>query len=401
MRQFFRAPKTVTAKILFQHLDNGDKIFLIRNKKIESGNHMKKITSALLAVIFLFTVSACSSKTENSTPPSVKPQMDDDLQIEEGGTAGMTLFKCDNTLSACTDIGEKFWDDVIIGFKGFDELKDGAFIHVDAKYKLYSGGYAGYIDDMYIYEISNEKMLSPNEVISQGLIPPYDSSEEYVRGPHLIVKKGKNYIICPDLPNYRLYNDKEEFLWESDNYRACANYIEDDSERPVLYTDSIHNSYWVVRIGDIYYAHCANNGLHKGWKVLLNRQFENKPIGFDLEDGQVMKVGSTLGSIINGGEKNYVNVPMFEYMDQYNRERYAALNYDCSKDHWDNVSSYEDGCSYQYYTNADSTEYVIFCLEGRFHVYCANSSEIKNERLLGVFNTSEEVDKALGRNSVS
>ena len=384
----------------------------------ERDKHMKKITSALLALLMLST-TACTLKpgktepadgraamtaaaeavTEFKPQPTVMIQLPTDVEIDlsdidfpdnllikEGGTAAMTLFKCGKSTYACID-GSDVWE--VVSEPAEAELKDGEFIHVDAKYKLLSGGVKGFKNRKQITSVSNEKSLSPDEVVSNGSLLPYDASRGFFQSPRLIVKDGRNYIICRDsLHQYRLYDDKGERLCTEDSYMACAGFLE-DTEPPVSYSRSGNFPFWVVRIGDSYYAYSRFAG-NDSWKALLNMQSENRPVGFVLEDGQVMKVDSTMFYLVNGGEKNYVNIPMFEKMEHFHREHYSALNSDCSKDHWDRVSSYENGRSYQYY--ADNTEYVIFCLEGRYHVYSGKDTE----KLLGVYSSPEEVNSALG-----
>ena len=377
---------------------------------------MKKIISALLITLML-TATSCSAEIKNTdspeptvatttgtaaseteaeiqTLPSIKILTDlddyeypDKLNIKEGGIVSLTLFKCGNGFYACND-GFNSWDKVS-GPADVD-LKDGEFLHADTKYNLMYGGIKGFVGQRQITEISNEKKLSVDEVVTQGSIAPYDASKGAFQSPRLIVKDGRNYIICRDpLLKYRLYDDKGELLCTEDTYMACADYIEDDKEHNISYSASGNFPFWVVRVGDIYYAY-SRYGENNSWKALLNMKFENKPVGFELEDGQVMKVDSTSFYIVNGGENNYVNVPMFEKMDHFSWEQYTSLNSDCSKDHWDRVSSYEEGKSYQYYAN--NTEYVIFRLEGRFHVY----GDMETEKLLGGYDTSAEVNKALG-----
>ena len=377
---------------------------------------MKKIISALLITLML-TATSCSTEnkpteqdptaattigtvisedaSDKQTPSINILTFEDDhpdkLTIKEGGTAPMTLFRCGNAFYACID-GSKGWEKVS-GPANVD-LKDGAFLHVDATYKLQYGGIAGYKGQKLISQVSNEKTLSPDEIISRGSIAPYDPSEGRFQSPRLIEKNGKNYIICMDpLGKYRLYDDKGENIFTSETYMECAESVLNDGDRKISYSRSNNFPFWVVRIGDLYYAY-SRFGENNNWKVLLDLNLQNKPIGFELEDGQAMKISSASFYIINGGDNNYVNVPMFEKMDHYSRSHYTDLNSDCSKDQWDNVTVYRDGKSYQYY--ADNTEYVIFFLEGRFHVYCGRSSSMETEKLLGVYNTAAEVNAALG-----
>lgn len=369
---------------------------------------MKK---ALVMIVALFMVfgSACSSKL-NTQESSGADKDDssasddggakgysypDELLYEEGGTESMTIFRCGAAYYACVD-GSQGWGTLSGGLpEAFgDELEDGEFIHADAEYKRVYGGIAGYMGNKAVRKISNERSLELNDVVDLGAIAPYDFVEGEFSGLRLIVKDGKNYLICRDpLLQYRVYDDSNNLLCTYETSMACSGFLDEGENQSVQYSRGTNIPYLVVRIGDVYYAYSGYEG-NNTWTPLLNMQFENKPVGFELEDGQVMKINSTLVYIVNGGDGKYVNNPMFEKMDHFSRTHYTSLNIDASEGRWEQYSSYENGKSYEYYN--DGYEYVIFCLDGRFHVYYGKSSDMETEKILGVYDSAEKVNDALG-----
>ena len=193
------------------------------NKNIESGNHMKKITSALLATVLIFTLTSCSTAPAKETNRYIT---NDELETVEGGTAGMTVFKSDvYNVYALID-GNRQWEPVS-GLEKEEDLTEGSFIHVDAKYDLLYGGISGYKGLKSVTGISNRKDLDPKDVIAQELILPYNSHSIMKDDIRLIDKEGQDFILtCDSKPAYRLFDDNGEFLYKTEDKDALTNFIE-------------------------------------------------------------------------------------------------------------------------------------------------------------------------------
>jgi hypothetical protein len=175
---------------------------------------------------------------------------------------------------------------------------------------------------------------------------------------------------------------------------ACAAYLEYGEDQDIIYGSVSYPSCWVMRIGDVYYAYSRNGGNNK-WTPLLNKQFENKPIGFELTDGQAMKVDTTTMYLVNSTKYGYVNAPMFETMKDFYQINYDTIINETCRMHWEEASSYENGILYQYSYGLD--QYLIFYLDDRFYVYHENYCDINTDEFIGVFMSAEEVNVGVGR----
>ena len=80
-------------------------------------------------------------------------------------------------------------------------------------------------------------------------------------------------------------------------------------------------------------------------------------------------------------------VDVFFYMMQ--RRDYDILN----KDHWEEGLAKEDYACAEY----DCGRYMIFYLDGQYHVYHDDMTVDEEDHFIGVFNSEEQVDEAMGR----
>ena len=362
---------------------------------------MKKILVLILALAVLLSC-ACNKKASETTDDdssdtdnsSIEIEFDypDQLKYIDGGTASMTIYKCGACYYACVD-GTQVWTD-LCGEPPV-VIEDAEFIHVEADYNLAYGGIAGYWGTMHITKVRDERVLSLNEVVDCRMLALYDPSEGGFTGARLIVKDGKNYMICRDpLRKYRIYDEDANPLCTYDTAMAAAAYLDEGNNQAVEYSSPTNIPYLVIRIGDIYYAYSRYSGTST-WTPLLNMQFENKPVGFELEDSQAMKIKSSRVYIVNGGDEGYVNAPMFENAKDFSRITYADVNADGANNRWEITDSYEDGKLYSYYAN--SVEYLIFYFDGCFYLYSETGSDLNTEVFAGKYNSPEEVDSVLGR----
>lgn len=353
---------------------------------------MKKSLVLALAVVTLFGC-ACTQKTEPSGPSDPSDSVrsyryPDELLFDEGGTDSMTVFRCGAVYYACVD-GSQQWETL---YSCPFETEEGVFVHIEADYTKAYGGVAGFAGNKSIKNVRDEKLVTLKEVIASDAIAGYQISEASFAGLRLIEKDGNNYLICrTPLGQYRLYDDDMNLMCSNDTSMACYYAVYNEGES-IRFERGGNIPYTVIRIGETYYGYSRYND--GPWKPILNMEFENSPVGFELEDGQAMKIDSTSYYIVNGGDAGYDDYPMFERMDHYNRTTYAAIAADAAKIHWEQASSYEDGHMYDYYSGTE--EYVIFYLDGRFYVYYETGSAIDSETFAGGFTSADEVNKTLG-----
>lgn len=362
---------------------------------------MKKELVLTLALVTLLG-SSCSLSGEgsgtgteiyNSDTTATVVQLDypDQMKFTEGGTDNMTIYKCGNCYYVST--GEQSWAQVY-GTPPVN-IEDAEFIYVEADYDLVYGGIKGYWGNKHITEVRNERKLTIDDVVDSRMVALYDREDSSFFGPRLYVKDGINYLIFRDsMHQYRLYDSSGNLLCTYDSSMAVVSYLEDGPDNVMDYGSPANNPYAIFRIGDVYYAYSWYDGINK-WTPLLNMNFENKPVGFELEDGQGMQVNSSCVYIINDVNGNYVNTPMFERMDNYFSVNYSELEGEVHAKRWEQGPRYEDGSLYSYWSGLDL--YLIFYVEGTHFIYCESNSEADTARYVGQYKTADEVNAALGR----
>ncbi len=363
---------------------------------------MKKRLIAGILIMSVLSLCACKPVPQDTAAEGGDGSVDntisgrtydypDQMIIEEGGTADMAIFRCGTGYYACLD-REDSWE-MLAGAPL--ELEDGEFIYAEADYKLLYGGIAGYMGCKQVTGVRNERGISFDDIVDMNMITPYDSEDSVFAGLKLINDDGKNYLICRDpLQKYRLYDDSGNLLCTYDAPMAAAAYLDESADKLIEYSSSANLPFWIMRIGDVYYAYSRYDGFNT-WTPLLNTQFENKPIGFELTDGQAVKVLITSVYKVNGGEDNYLNAPMFEKMEKIEELNYDILNSDASAMHWEEASVYENGKLYRYFYGAE--EYLIFFLDEEFYVYYEDIRDADSRRFIGTFSAPDEVNTAVGR----
>ncbi len=363
---------------------------------------MKKILVLLTSAVILLGCG-CSFKPSQTQDPSAGQSASDtgagqihfdypdQLVNTDGGSASMTIYKCGACFYACDD-GQQVWSAL---YSAPLEMDEGEFIHVDAEYELVYGGVAGYMGSKHVKKVSNEKELTLNEVADLRIIPLYDKDESTFAGLRLIIKDGKNYLMCRDpLLKYRLYDDNANLLCTGDASMTCAAYLEDGSDKTIDYGSSSQLPFYVMKIDGIYYAYSPYDGFNN-WTPLLNMDLENTPVGFDLDDGETIKIGGSRVYKVNGGKENYVNAPMFEQTERLTEINYSVLNSEASAGHWEECPPYENGDLYRYMYSSE--EYLIFRLDDRFYVFFEKNCNTDTDEFLGIFDKPEDVDAAIGR----
>ena len=364
----------------------------------------RKFLAAIVSLSFIFGC-ACSSRDKQqgkdqenglikAIDNAIHYDYPDQLVTEEGGTTSMTVFKCGSVCFACEDGGNS-WE-MLYGC-GPLEIEEDEFIHVEADYNLAYGGVSGYCGNKGIKKVRDKKSITLDDVADNGSLELFDRNNGAFSGLQLIREDERNYLICRDgLLQYRLYDDSMNLLCTYDTPMAVADFLDPESDSTVQYESAVDVSCKIMRMGDVYYSYSSHIGLAQ-WTPLLNLQFENKPIGFELEDGQVMQTDSTRVYIVNGGDEDYVNAPMFEIMDRTKRINYDELIGINPEKDWRWVSQYEDGEVYHYETlDGDRNMYVIFYMNDAFIIYCETNGEMETEKFFGEFSSPEEVNEAFG-----
>ena len=360
---------------------------------------MKK---GLVLTLALLTLLGCSCSLpaqdtdndhDNSDTTATRVHLDypDQLKFTEGGTDNMTIYKCGACYYAST--GEQSWVE-LYGTPPVD-IEDAEFIYVEADYDLVYGGIKGYWGNKHITEVRNERKLTFDEVIDCRLVALYDKEDAGFFGVRLYVKDGENYLIFRGpMRKYSLYDRDGNLLCTYDTSMSVVSYLEDGPDNVTDYGSRANNPYAIFRIGDVYYGYSRYDGINK-WTPILNMNFENRPVGFELEDGEGMKVNSTGVYLVNDADRNYVNVPMFERMDNYFSVNYTELEGEVSAKRWIQGPLYEDGTLYTYSSGLD--QYLIFYIEGTHYIYCETNSEPDTRIFIGQYKTADEVNAALGR----
>ncbi len=345
---------------------------------------MKKIIIWLAAFALLFG-SACNININNSkTYP-------DQLSYAKGSTEYMTIFKCGALYYGCPD-GSSSWEKLVDA--SVTNVGDDEFIYGEVDYELVYGGIAGYRGNKTIKKIKNVMNYKLDEVIDSGSILPYDENDFDFQGLRYAEVNGDYYLIVRDgLGKYRVYNKDCIQLGEYDSGMSAAGSLGIGKETTADVGSSANLPFYVMNINGVYYAYSSHIGFNH-WVQLLNMDFENKPIGFTLGNGQVMKVSSTRVYPVNGGEENYVDAPMFSKMENTERVGYDILNRNASEKHWEEGAPYEEGNLYQYFNGNDN--YLIFYLDRKFVVYHQKSTNMDNVEYAGSFDTVEEVNEILG-----
>ena len=358
---------------------------------------MKKLP-VLLTVFAIVFACGCDAKIDKSPDNStavniadIKFDYPDQIKYVEGGTCTLTVFKCGVCFYACED-GRQEWAEL---YSAPLEMEEGEFVRIDAEYDLAYGGVAGYRGNKRVKKINDEKSLTFDDVVDMRIISLYDKTESTFSGLRLIKQDNKNYLLCRDpLLKYRLYDDKMNLLCTYDTSMACAAVLDDDADNTIEYGSRTSLPFYVMRMGDVYYAYSGHYGFNK-WTPLLDMNFENKPLGFELKDGGTIKISNAKIYKINGGKENYVNAPMFEEAENFEDVNYSVINEKASVCRWEQCTSYENGDLYRYMFSGE--EYLIFYLDGRFHVYYEKGCDPATDAYLGVFDKPEDVDALIGR----
>ena len=302
----------------------------------------------------------------------------------------MTIYKSGACYYACVD-GEKSWKQ-LYGNPPI-EIEDMEFVHCEADYTCVYGGIVGYGGNMDIESVRKVKTLTIDKIVKSELIEEYDIEEPMFNGLRLLVKDGNNFILCRHNGKYYgLYDNKGNLLGDYDTSMDAVAYLSGDADQGISYKQCGGLTFYVIRIGDVYYSYSRYDNFND-WRPVLNMHFENKPVGFALEDGQVMEACYCGLYLVNGGEKGYVNVPMFYRMDYTQRIGFAQLSDDISAKKWVADSLHVNGTMYEY--NYDQDEYVIFCLNDVFYVYRETNGDMESSEFVGVFSDAEETDNAI------
>ena len=152
---------------------------------------------------------------------------------------------------------------------------------------------------------------------------------------------------------------------------------------------------FVFRCGDVYLSYSTCVFLNDRWTPVLDENFNNLPMGFSLEDGEMTVIKNTDILIVNGGDGKYVNAPMLTSPAEAVKLGYYEAFRQNEVAQWtdgDN-SSAKEGDFWEYSADDYNTDHFILFLDGRYLVYHDNGKE---QYLKNVYYTADEVSKALG-----
>ena len=145
---------------------------------------------------------------------------------------------------------------------------------------------------------------------------------------------------------------------------------------------------YVFRCGDTYLAYSRYDG-YSDWSLLYDREMNNMPTGFELEDGETIYINGAEVVILK--TDNSSNIMILDTDDAHVKEKLGigTLTFKTSPYHWEEGIAEGDIVMYQY--GGGNT--MILYIDGRYHVYSDNSDTV----FIGAFDTEKEVDEVLGR----
>ena len=127
---------------------------------------------------------------------------------------------------------------------------------------------------------------------------------------------------------------------------------------------------------------------------MLNRNLENEPEFFSLQDGEVAEFKARAFKV-NGGKKKFNNIPMFtDSVEHFKKLSYDVFIRHFHMNHWEEGASQDEAEFRQYYDNGN--QFLILYLDKKYWVYREILAEKKRE-FVGKFRKASDVDKALRR----
>ncbi len=349
----------------------------------------------LFAILAL--IAAALSSCGNAEPGGGTGTIDissgvicDELFSYDEDNVGLLIFRCGD--SYFSRVGGDVMSLKIQGdIPGGMELPDGGFAVITADITRLSGGIAGFAGNPEIRRLRSFEAIGFEEAAQKYGFEEYTLGEEKYSQPQICVSGGNTYCVLFFYDGVHIYLDGSavgvyETLFEAEAAMGLRTNADTLAELEKVTCMALY----VFRCGDTYLAYSTNIYMNRYWTPLLNAQYENAPSGFELADGEVAVIYDPDLLKVNGGEKGYVNAPMLVSPAEAEKCGYITLTLNTAPEHWEESVPTAEGEMRQY----SAGDWLIFLLGGKYHVYHDTFPE---HELIGIFDTADEVDTALGR----
>jgi hypothetical protein len=346
--------------------------------------------TVLMGMVLLAGCTRVSNPAGGKHPTTGEAVNPDQLYYDYEDNVDFTIFRAGDAYLMCED-GQNGWSGLEgdVQSQGLN-LGDFDFAHVTADMTYLDGGEAGYMNAPMIRKVHNSFSVSFADVLNKGLIEEYDPEEVYFAGPRLYETDDCKYcVVFADYKEYRVYKDGGYIGSYETSYEAEGAIGLHKVDNAADFERLPKLDLYVFRCGDTYLAYCKYYGLSQ-WTPLLDENYENCPSGFTLDDGEFICLHQADVMKVSGGKAGYVNAPMIMNPGSIEECRYDTPALMGSVIHWEERQKIEEGDLMEYHVS----EYLIFYLDGKYHVYAEN--ETKHQELVGVYDTEEEVNAALG-----
>jgi hypothetical protein len=284
--------------------------------------------------------------------------------------------------------GQTGWGVTYSGIPASLNISDGEFAFITADVTYVSGGIAGYINAPSLTEIDSQKTVTLDEVVQAGSLATYNPDENFY-GLKIYRDNNDTYLLAyAGYNNFRLYLNGTYVDHYTNTYDAEAMMGIRQKADPDAELERFGNlKCYIFCCDGRYFIYTRNIVFNeKGiWREFLNADFGNEPKDFTLRDGEVLCLEGTELMRVNGGEGNYDNAPMYIGSDGMTGVDHETLIDAISMDHWEEAPATHQFETRQYGVG----DAVIFLMDGEYHVY-------REDKLLGVYNTVDEVNEALG-----
>ena len=377
----------------------------------------------MMAALFLLVLSGCSGKTlsvpgqsgngnpspglpGNGNPSSEQPGSGkpasgggdviyDELFYDSADGVDFIIGRFGDTYLICED-GNSTWSALASGAPAEIQLNDMEFGSCNADMVYLDGGIAGYIHAPTIDKVNRFQMIPYSDVEQKRLFPKYDPKVDYFSGPRLWNTADGTYcVVYENYGDYRLYKDGK-FVNSYENAYEMQVEMGLVSEGPEDATfEQIHKiNLYVFRCGEEYLAYSRYEGLDN-WTPMLNEYYENVPLDFALENGEAVYLTNARVVKVTTKDWQYLNTPMILDYEGIEKCSLDALSMGTTVDHWEDGPVTEEGELMEY----RASEYLIFYLNGQFHVYKEHrpGDEQEGDVYIGSFDTEEETNQAMGK----
>ena len=275
------------------------------------------------------------------------------------------------------------------------KLEDGEFGLVKADITRVSGGEAGFGGDPQIDRLISFSPMTLAEAKEYAALEEYDPENRFCHSPMLC----GDYLIVYSYPNHRIYRDgKLVGAYENIILAQGAMGLNDIDPEGMEIKDHASEFVYVICIGDKYYGYMTSMFENNYFTPLRDREFNYMSSEFDIRDGETVRIRCE-HSTVNGGRQGFVNAPIIRTIFDVEDNDYDSLTR-CGMMPLSELSGEledhpDDGAEAVFERNGKT--WLIFRINGAYHVYADDYSEVKN---YGEYDSIETVKKVVNGNYV-